>query len=220
MSFQQASNSDRSGPPQGDVVLNARGIRKSYGPVQAIRSADFQLRKNQIHALVGDNGAGKSTLIKILSGAEQPDGGVLELDGEPVQLSSPQRAREYGVETVYQDLALADTLTAAKNVCLGREIMRPGPLGRLGFLDRGAMKRQSRESFDSLGVAIQDVAACAAYAQSSRQAAAKVRNRSAIVGAGGNGSGPLYTVEMDSPQLTPFAAPEGRSVPFGRPGGH
>lgn len=152
MSFQQASNSDRSGPPQGDVVLNARGIRKSYGPVQAIRNADFQLRKNQIHALVGDNGAGKSTLIKILSGAEQPDGGVLELDGEPVQLSSPQRARECGVETVYQDLALADTLTAAKNVCLGREIMRKGMLGWFFHMyDEQAMHRVAIETLTQLG---------------------------------------------------------------------
>lgn len=132
-------------------VLEARGIRKSFGSVHAIRHADFELREGEVHALMGDNGAGKSTLIKILSGTLIPDLGTISLGGEPVVMGTPQRAREYGIETVYQDLALADTLTAAKNICLGREVLRKGILGRLKVYDEKEMQRIADENLRQLG---------------------------------------------------------------------
>ncbi len=132
-------------------VLAARGIRKSFGSVHAIRNADFELREGEVHALMGDNGAGKSTLIKILSGTLLPDAGTVSLSGEPVVMGTPQRAREYGIETVYQDLALADTLTAAKNICLGREVLRKGLLGWLKVYDEKAMQRIADDNLRQLG---------------------------------------------------------------------
>jgi simple sugar transport system ATP-binding protein len=140
-------------------LLEARQIVKSFGRVRALRGASFTVYPGEVVALVGDNGAGKSTLVKTLSGVHQPDAGEILFEGAPVTVESPVGARRMGIETVYQDLALAPELDPASNLYLGREIMRPGALGRLGFLDKGAMKRHSRESFDSLGVAIQDVAA-------------------------------------------------------------
>ena len=142
-----------------EPLLEAKDIVKSFGRVRALRGASFSVYPGEVVALVGDNGAGKSTLIKALAGVHAPDGGEILFEGEPVTISSPLAAREMGIETVYQDLALAPELDPASNLYLGREIMRPGLIGKLGFLDKGAMKRGSRESFDSLGVAIQDVAA-------------------------------------------------------------
>jgi simple sugar transport system ATP-binding protein len=134
-------------------LLEARQIIKSFGRVRALRGADFTVYPGEVVALIGDNGAGKSTLVKTLSGVHQPD------EGELVHVESPVAARRLGIETVYQDLALAPELDPAANLYLGREILRPGVLGHLGFLDKRAMRRSSRESFDSLGVALQDVTA-------------------------------------------------------------
>ncbi len=99
-------------------------------------------------ALIGDNGAGKSTLVRILSGAEPPDSGEVLFDGKPVQLTSPTDARELGIETVFQDLALAPHLSPVQNMYLGREVMRKGLLGKLGFMDSKAMRDGSRSAFD------------------------------------------------------------------------
>jgi len=143
-------------------LLEARQIVKSFGRVRALRGASFTVYPGEVVALVGDNGAGKSTLVKTLSGVHQPDAGELLFEGAPVTVESPVSARRLGIETVYQDLALAPELDPAANLYLGREILRPGVLGRLGFLDRGEMRRRGRESFDSLGVALQDVTASVA----------------------------------------------------------
>ena len=132
--------------------LRLIGIRKDFGHVRALDGVDFDLREREIHALVGDNGAGKSTLIKILAGAVRPDAGRIEIDGHEVDIANPHDAREVGLETVYQDLALADTLDAAENVFLGREAVRAGLLGRFGFLDRPRMRRECQKHFDDLGV--------------------------------------------------------------------
>ncbi len=140
--------------PDTEIVLAARDIRKSYGRVEALRGADFDVRRGEVVALMGDNGAGKSTLVKILSGVAQADGGTLTLDGRSLSLQSPQQAREAGIETVYQDLSLADTLDPAANLFLGRELRRPGLLGRLGFMDNRAMHDRAREIFDSLQVTV------------------------------------------------------------------
>src|SRR5664279_171277 len=135
-----------------EPLLQARGIVKHYGHVEALRGADFDVYPAEIVALIGDNGAGKSTLVKILSGTEQPDEGEIMLDGQMVQIASPFEAQRLGVETVYQDLALAPDLDGAANLYLGREVLRRGLLGRLGFLDDGRMRAGARAAFAELGV--------------------------------------------------------------------
>ena len=117
-------------------LLRATGLVKTFGAVRALDGADFELYPGEIHALVGDNGAGKSTLIKVFSGVHVPDAGTIEIDGREVHLATPREAQEAGIETVYQDLALAGSLDAAENVFLGREVFRPGLAGRLRFVDR------------------------------------------------------------------------------------
>jgi len=133
-------------------LLEARNIRRRFGHVQALDGADFTVYPGEICALIGDNGAGKSTLVKILSGADRPDQGDILLEGRAITLDSPTAAQQLGIATVYQDLALAPELAAADNLFLGREIMRTGLLGRLGFLDRRQMRRQATEQFTRLGV--------------------------------------------------------------------
>jgi simple sugar transport system ATP-binding protein len=142
-----------------EPVLEARGIVKTFGRVQALRGASFTVYPSEVVALVGDNGAGKSTLVKTLVGVHPPDSGEVLFEGRPVHIDSPQAARALGIETVYQDLALAPEIDPAANMFLGRETMRPGLLGKLGFLDKGTMRRRSDEAFKDLGVRIQDVSA-------------------------------------------------------------
>jgi simple sugar transport system ATP-binding protein len=112
-----------------DLILEARDIVKNFGRVMALRGADFGVQTGEVVALVGDNGAGKSTLIKCLAGVEQPDAGEVLFEGRPVTLHTPTQARALGVETVYQDLALAADLDPAANLFLGRETTRGGVLG-------------------------------------------------------------------------------------------
>jgi simple sugar transport system ATP-binding protein len=140
--------------PGATPLYEARGIVKRFGHVTALDGADFTVYPGEVVALVGDNGAGKSTLVKTLSGALRPDEGELLFDGRPVDLHSPLDARALGIETVYQDLALAPELDPAMNAFLGREVMQPGLLGRLGFLDRKTMRRRTAEAFSSLGVGV------------------------------------------------------------------
>jgi simple sugar transport system ATP-binding protein len=144
---------------ENGTILRATGIVKHFGHVEALRGANFEVRRGEVVALVGDNGAGKSTLIKILSGTLHPDAGTIEFEGRPVSLGTPVVARKLGLETVYQDLALAPELDPAANLFLGRELLRPAPLSWLGFLDKGAMRRRTDEAFANLGVAIQNTAA-------------------------------------------------------------
>lgn len=108
------------------AVLSVSGLRKSFGPVEALRGADLEVFAGEVVALVGDNGAGKSTLVKHLSGVYRPDAGTIRLGGAVTELTSPRHARDLGIETVYQDLALADDLSVGANIFLGRE-----PVGRL-----------------------------------------------------------------------------------------
>lgn len=136
------------------ALLEARGIRKSFGRVEALRGADFEVHEGEVVALMGDNGAGKSTLVKTLSGVLTPDDGEIWSAGERVSLTSAQDARRRGIETVYQDLALANTLDPPANLFLGRELVRKGLVGRLGFLDHAAMRAQAREAFERLGVTV------------------------------------------------------------------
>jgi simple sugar transport system ATP-binding protein len=140
-----------------DALLQARAIDKSYGHVRALQSADFDVLPSEVVALVGDNGAGKSTLIKILSGTVQPDGGEIQFEGRPAQIDTPIAARRLGLETVYQDLALAEELDPAANLFLGREMLRTGVLGRMGFLDKKAMRARAERAFAALGIGLQDL---------------------------------------------------------------
>lgn len=134
-------------------VLSARNLLKRFGRVTALDHCDFDLMPGEILAVIGDNGAGKSTLIKALSGAVQPDGGEIRLDGRPIQFSTPLAARSAGIETVYQNLALSPALSIADNMFLGRELRKPGLRGSLfRQLDRGEMERQARAKLTELGL--------------------------------------------------------------------
>jgi simple sugar transport system ATP-binding protein len=138
-------------------VLAAEGLSKSFGPVQALRSVDFTLLGGEIHALVGDNGAGKSTMLKILAGVQKADAGRLLMNGRPVSFDSPLDARNQGVETVYQDLALADERSSSANVFIGREVLHRGVRGRLRFLDCRSMDAETAKEFRELSVTVKDV---------------------------------------------------------------
>jgi simple sugar transport system ATP-binding protein len=138
-------------------LLQATSIQKHFGSVVALRDANLELVAGEVHAIVGDNGAGKSTFIKILSGVLQPDGGEIQIGGRAVTINNPQTARELGVETVYQDLALAGHLDAASNLFLGREKMLPPPLGWMGFLDKRTMRRRTEEEMRHLKIGIKSV---------------------------------------------------------------
>jgi simple sugar transport system ATP-binding protein len=139
-----------------EPLLEARGLVKHYGHVLALDGASFTAYPGEVVALIGDNGAGKSTLVKTLSGAIRPDGGQILVEGRPVQMNSPLDARRYGIETVYQDLALAPDLDAAANLHLGREIYRFKPLH---VLNRSEMRRRAVAAFADLGVELPDVSA-------------------------------------------------------------
>jgi simple sugar transport system ATP-binding protein len=133
-------------------LIEARGIVRRFGHVHALQGADFSVNRSEIVALIGDNGAGKSTLVRILSGSDRPNEGAIFVNGEPAHFSGPPDARAAGVETVYQDLALAPDLDTAANMFLGREILKPGLLGRLGVLDKPRMAREASEAMTRLGV--------------------------------------------------------------------
>jgi fructose transport system ATP-binding protein len=139
--------------PSRTPVIEAHGLIKTFGSVVGLDGADFDLYPGEVLAVIGDNGAGKSTLIKCLSGAMVPDAGEILVEGTEIHFRRPQDAREAGIETVYQSLAVAPALDIASNLFLGREIRRRGPLGSvLRMLDHGAMQRQAREQLQRLGI--------------------------------------------------------------------
>lgn len=137
-------------------IYEARDIVRSYGSVQALQSASFDVRPGEVSALIGDNGAGKSTLVRILSGAERADSGSIFFEGEPLSMTTPTDARERGIETVFQDLALANHLDPIQNMYLGREVMKPGLLGRLGFMERREMRAHGAHAFTDLGAVVRN----------------------------------------------------------------
>ncbi len=138
------------------AVLEARDVVKRYGHVEALRGASFLARAGEITALIGDNGAGKSTLVRILSGVTPPTEGAILVAGGEVSFASPTEARANGIETVYQDLSVAPDLSSSANMFMGRERLRQGWLGRLGFLDEAGMRRDSIEAFARLKVSLKD----------------------------------------------------------------
>lgn len=158
-------------------LLEARGIVKRYGHVEVLRETDFFAEEGKVTALIGDNGAGKSTLVKILSGVMPPQGGQILLRGEPVNFSSPNQARDMGIETVYQDLALAPDLGPAENAYVGRELLKPGFLGKLGVLDKARMRREAFQTFTDMGTDVKDMdAAVAALSGGQKQSVAICRS--------------------------------------------
>jgi ABC-type sugar transport system ATPase subunit len=145
---------------QHDVapVLEARRITRTFGAVIALADASLGLRPCEVLGLVGDNGAGKSTLLKILSGVLTADSGQIFLEGREIQIRRAHDAMEAGIETVYQDLALVDTMSAFQNVYLGREeLAKPWPMRVLNLVDDRAMRRRSREVLDALAVKIPSI---------------------------------------------------------------
>jgi fructose transport system ATP-binding protein len=148
------STSNGSGTDAPIPVMSARGLVKRYGRVVAIDECDLELFPGEILAVIGDNGAGKSSLIKALSGALIPDEGEIYLDGRQVRFASPMDARDVGIETVYQTLAVAPGLDVADNLFLGREERKPGILGSVfRMLDRKHMRSEAQRHMTELGIA-------------------------------------------------------------------
>ena len=137
-------------------VIAVQGLTKHYGGVKALTDAEFRLNPGEHVAIVGDNGAGKSTFVRLITGVEQPSRGDILMDGQPVAFDSPLDAREQGVETVFQNLALAEDLDVPANIFMGREITRL-KLGPLSILNHRAMRAQSVEMLSTTGVKIQDL---------------------------------------------------------------
>jgi simple sugar transport system ATP-binding protein len=143
--------------PVMQPVLEARGINKHFGPVQALRDVDLSVFPGEVVALIGDNGAGKSTLINVLTGVLPLESGEIVFGGERVRFSSPHEARAHGIETVYQDLAVAPHLDAVANIFLGRERRQSGLPGIVGFLDNHRMRTETDEQLSKLRVRVPDL---------------------------------------------------------------
>lgn len=138
-------------------LLEARQVVKRFGRIEALRQVDFEARPGEVVALMGDNGAGKSTLVKTLCGVHAPDDGQIFFEGRPVQMTSPRDSQALGVEVVYQDLALAPHLDSAANMFLGREQLRKGLAGRLGFMDKAAMRARTETALAEMQVKLPSV---------------------------------------------------------------
>ncbi len=138
----------------GEALYEVRNLSKKYGAVVALDDVNIKLHAGEILGLVGDNGAGKSTLVKCLSGAHQPTSGQVLLDGVERHWASPHDAIQAGVETLYQDSGLAPHLSVSANVFLGRELYRPGVLGRMGFLAQKQMDEQAHRDLEEVGIAV------------------------------------------------------------------
>jgi len=151
------------------VILTMTGISRAFPGVQALQDVDFNLRRGEIHALMGENGAGKSTLIKVLTGVEAPDTGVINLDGKEVQVKSPQHAQDLGISTVYQEINLCPNLTVAENILIGREPRRAGRI------DWKRMNAEAREILLRLDVDIDVTRTLGSYSVAIQQMAAIAR---------------------------------------------
>ena len=144
---------DQKGISLMEPILKGRNLVKRYGRVTALDHCDFDLMPGEVLGVIGDNGAGKSTLIKAVSGAVIADEGEIWLEGKQVQINSPIEARELGIETVYQTLAMSPALSIADNLFMGREIRKPGVMGKwFRKLDRAAMEKFARDKLSELGL--------------------------------------------------------------------
>ncbi|WP_128906086.1 ATP-binding cassette domain-containing protein [Halorubrum amylolyticum] len=159
-----------------DSVLHTRELTKHFGSIVAVEDVDISLREGEVMALVGDNGAGKSTLIKTLCGVHRPTRGEIYVRGEPVAFEDYSDARERGIETVYQDLALAEKQSVAANVFLGHEPVRQDPLGKLfGVVDEARMVERARESLDRVQIPVDPHARVSDLSGGQQQAVAIAR---------------------------------------------
>lgn len=138
--------------PESPPVLVAKDLRKSYGHVKALRGASLEVQPGEVVAIVGDNGAGKSTFISCICGAVMPDDGEVRIDGAALEPGSIASAMDAGLAAVYQDLAVAPHLSVFENIFLSTELKKSGLLGKLGVLDRRAMRQQSEELMHGLGI--------------------------------------------------------------------
>lgn len=137
------------------ALVEMKNIHKWFGKVHALKGVDFSVNPSEVVALVGDNGAGKSTLIKILTGVLSQDEGEIYFDGKKVKFSSPREARDSGIETIYQEQALADDLSVARNMFMGKELQRS--IGFIKLLDHKKMKKESEKILSELGLSIPSV---------------------------------------------------------------
>ncbi len=182
-------------------LLEARGIRKHFGAVEALRGMDLCVRAGEVVAVVGDNGAGKSTLIKVIAGVHQPDGGEILFDGRPVHFQSPREARSAGIETIYQDLALANHLNVGANIFLGREMLVRW-LGLIPVIDSKRINRETARLLNRIESKIPDPrAAVLNLSGGQRQAVAIARAM----------YWKMKLVIMDEPTAA-LAVPEARNV--------
>jgi D-xylose transport system ATP-binding protein len=156
-------------------VLEVEGLRKRFGATVALRDVSLQLGEGEVLALLGDNGAGKSTLIKVLSGVVKPDAGEIRVAGSKVDIGSPHEARELGIETVYQDLALFDNAGPVGNFFAGREKTRPRWLGPFGWVDDRAMRKETEELIERLQVNLPESGEIGLMSGGQRQAVACAR---------------------------------------------
>ena len=139
----------------GVPALAVRGISKSFRAVQALDNVSIELRHGHVTALLGDNGAGKSTLVKCIAGVYQPDSGTIEVEGAPIRITSADVAREVGIETVHQTLAVIDSLDVTENLFLNREVTRGGKLGSaIGLLDKRRMRADCADTLSRLDIRI------------------------------------------------------------------
>jgi simple sugar transport system ATP-binding protein len=136
----------------GEALLSIRNVTRTFGSVTALEGVTFDVRSGEVLGLVGDNGAGKSTIIKIISGMFPQTNGDIVLEGTPRHWASPQQALAAGIETVYQDVGLAASLSITANIFLGRELVRPGLLGRMGFLNNAEMTRIAEQDTAKTGI--------------------------------------------------------------------
>ena len=139
-------------PETTTAALELASIDMHYGFVRALDGIDFRVHQGEVVGVLGDNGAGKSTLLKVMSGAHRPTGGEIRVHGRAVEFHSPRAATDEGIQMVYQDLALVDAQDISTNLNIGREILRKGPLGWLGFVDQKAQRKRSEAELDRLGV--------------------------------------------------------------------
>jgi len=141
-----------------DALLQVRNLKKTFGGLTAVDGVSLEVRRGEVVGLLGDNGAGKSTLIKCVSGVYQPDDGEIVFDGATVTFTTPMDARRHGIETIYQDLALANNLDVGANIFLGREVKKRWLGGLVHTLDDRGMERESRVTLDSLQIRIPTLA--------------------------------------------------------------
>ena len=147
-----AGGGTHAAPRAERPILEARGISKRFGAVEALRAVDFEVYAGEVVALVGDNGAGKSTLIKCIAGTHPPDEGTIHFQGSEVHIHTPSDATRLGIETVYQDLALCDNLDVVQNMFLGRESVTRRLPPVLESLSEAEMEKRSLEALETLNV--------------------------------------------------------------------